>query len=139
MTVLAFVIAIVILYFTVESVRNTANRIIFAESSGVFSGRFGQASNLISGLRGSAMLVGLTDDRSNIIYNLPGFFATMYKKGIIGVLLSYWFYVKGLVRLKGAYFWMSLIIIILSFFSAHTHGTFFMMYFVSLLMEGYRE
>ena len=132
-------ILVVFLYFTVDSVAYTIDRILFDESSAAFSGRMGQASTLISDMDGSALWIGLTDDRSNIIYNLPGFFATMYKKGLIGVLLSYWFYVQGFFKLKGAQFWMTVIIFILSFFSAHTHGTFYMMFFVSLLMEGYRK
>ena len=134
-----FCLFVIGLYFTVDSVANTINRVFFDASGAAFTGRFGQASNLIRGMTGSSVLFGLTDDRSNIIFNLPGFFATMYKKGIIGVLLSYWFYVQGLFKLRGAHFWMSVIILILSFFSAHTHGTFYMMFFVAFLLEGYRK
>lgn len=133
------ILFVVILYFSVDSVANTVNRILSSGSSSAFSGRLGQASKLVKGLSGKSLLVGLTDDASNITYNLPGFFATLYKKGVIGVLLSYWFYAKGLFKLKAAGFWMSFIILILSFFSAHTHGTFYMMFFVSLLMEEYRR
>ena len=105
-------ILVVFLYFTVDSVAYTIDRILFDESSAAFSGRMGQASTLIRDMDGSALWIGLTDDRSNIIYNLPGFFATMYKKGLIGVLLSYWFYVQGFFKLKGAQFWMTVIIFI---------------------------
>jgi hypothetical protein len=128
-----------VMYFTVDSVANTVNRILFDDTSSAFSGRMGQASRLVKGLSGRALWLGLTDDRSNIIFNLPGFFVTLYKKGIIGILLSYWFYVKGVFKLKASGFWMTIIIVILSFFSAHTHGTFYMMFFVAFLMEGYRK
>ena len=133
------IVLIVGMYFTVTSVRNTIDRILFEKSSETFGGRFGQASALVSSLSGKALIFGLTGDREGIIFNLPGFFATMYKKGIIGVILSYWFYVKGLFRLKNAGFFMTVIILILSFLSAHTHGTFYMMFFVAFLMEGYKK
>ena len=136
--IIGMLLLVIVMYFTVDSVANTINRILFDKTFAAFSGRFGQASTLIKTLSGSSLLLGMTDDTSNIIFNLPGFFATLYKKGLIGILLSYWFYVKGLFRLRAFGFWMTGIILVLSFFSAHTHGTFYMMFFVALLMEEYK-
>ncbi len=128
---------VLVLYVSVDSIRHTINRILFDKSS--FTGRFGQANTLVQELSGKSLLLGLTDDRSDIIYNLPGFFSTLYRRGLIGILLSYWFYVGGVFQQKGAHFWMSVIILILSFLSAHTHGTFYMLFFVAFLMEGYKS
>lgn len=138
--VVSLIVLVVFLYFTVDAVTNTVNRFLFAEEgTSAIDGRVAQAILLVKKLRGSDLVFGLTDDASDIIFNLPGFFATLYKKGIIGIVLSYWFYGQGVFKLKGAYFWMSVIMLILSFFTAHTHGTFYMTFYVLFLVEGYRK
>lgn len=83
-------------------------------------------------------IAGIADSTSTLSFNMPGFMATAYKYGVIGIVLSYEFYVQSIVKLDVRYFLMAAILVLVSFFSAHTHGTFFMLYYVLLLMEGYR-
>ena len=64
----------------------------------------------------------------------PGFLATVYKFGLIGVFLSYTVYVYGIVKCKNAYFWTSVFVVIISFYSAQTHGTFYMMYYIFIIL-----
>lgn len=105
--------------------------------STAISGRVERAISLIRyKMKGLQYVVGVTDSVDDINFNLPGFFATMYKYGMIGTVLSYVFYVVCAMFAKGAYRWMAVIILGVSFFSAHTHGTFYMIFYVLLLMDG---
>ncbi len=101
------------------------------------SGRIERALSLIRyKMSGSQYIIGVSDSVENVDFNLPGFFATMYKYGIIGTVLSYIFYLCCAVFAKGPYRWMGIIIVVTSFFSAHTHGTFYMLFYVLMLMDG---
>ncbi len=107
------------------------------KGSTAISGRTERAISLIRyRMSGAQYLIGVSDSVDNIEFNLPGFFATMYKYGILGVLLSYLFYLCCAVFAKGPYRWMAIIILMISFFSAHTHGTFYMLFYVLMLMDG---
>lgn len=138
--VLCFMVFAVVAYFQVPAFQTAINRIVGSvngSNSSAIDGRTRLARNLVQGISGKSLLVGVTDIIEDINFNLSGFFATIYKYGVIGVILSYWFYIQGIFRLKSAFFWISVIIVIVSFFSAHTHGTFYMIYFVLLLIDGY--
>ena len=101
------------------------------------SGRIERALSLIRyRMTGLQYLVGTSDSVDGVNFNLPGFFATVYKYGLVGTLLSYAFYVYCAVDGKGAYRWMAIIILGVSFFSAHTHGTFYMLFYVLMLADG---
>jgi len=101
------------------------------------SGRIERAMSLIRyRMTGVQYLIGVSDSVDDVDFNLPGFFATMYKYGIIGTVLSYLFYVSCAIFSKGACRWMAIIILGISFFSAHTHGTFYMLFYVLMLMDG---
>ena len=78
----------------------------------------------------------ISDATTNVNFNLPGFFSTFYKYGLIGLFLSYAFYAGCALFAKGAYRWMAIIILVTSIFSAHTHGTFYMLFYVMMLMDG---
>lgn len=108
--------------------------------STAISGRMERAISLIRHkMSGSQYLVGVSDSVEDVNFNLPGFFATMYKYGIIGTLLSYVFYVCCAVFSKGANRWTAIIILGISLVSAHTHGTFYMLFYVLMLMDGVTE
>ena len=128
-----------ILYSNFSFFNNSINRILGIDITGTnaISGRVRDAYALSQTLTGSVLWFGLTDSISDIEFNLSGFFATLIKYGIVGALLSYLFYVKSLFKLKEQYFWLSIITILISFFTAHTHGTFYMLYYVVILMDGY--
>lgn len=130
---------LVILYLNVSFFNQSINRILGVEINGTdaISGRVRLAYLHAQTLTGSVLWFGLKDSISDMEFNLSGFFATLFKYGIIGTILSYAFYVKSLIKLKAEYFWLSFIVILISFFTAHTHGTFYMLYYVVILMNGY--
>lgn len=136
----AIVAVLIFAYFRVEVFRSMISRIFSSGSAGgstAIDGRTRLARMLVGGLSGTSLLFGLTEDVSDINFNLSGFYSTLYKYGLVGVALSYLFYASGIFKLKGAYFWMTLIIVVISFFTAHTHGTFYMLYYVIVIVNGY--
>ena len=137
---IVFLTVLTVMYFEVDIFRNIVIR-IFNSGSGnqstAINGRVRLARMLVGGLSGKSFIFGVTDNVSEIEFNLSGFYATLYKYGLIGIFLSYAFYVQGLFKLKGAYFWLTCIIVVISFFTAHTHGTFYMMYYIIVLMDGH--
>ena len=138
--ILVILIALLVLaYSQVGFFRNAVDRVFFPDDTkaGAIEGRVRLAKMLVEDLSGKNLFMGVTDDVSDIDFNLSGFFATLYKYGIVGIILSYFFYFRSFLKLRGAYFWLSLIIIVLSYFTAHTHGTFYMLYFILILTEGY--
>ena len=135
-----FIAAVVILYLAVPTFQRSINRIFFpTEGSSAIDGRVRRARNYIRTISGSAVLFGAENVTQDLDFNLAGFFATYIKWGLVGVFLSYWFYGQGLFRLKKEYFWITTIVLVISFFTAHTHGTFYMLYFTVFLMEGYNQ
>ena len=138
--VLVLLVAVVAMYFTVPVFQNSINRIFFnASGSTAIAGRVQLASNYVKSISGKAILFGVDHSVSELDFNLSGFFATYIKSGLIGLVLTYWFYGQGFVKFRGAYYWLTLILVVTSFFSAHTHGTFYLMYYVIFLMNGYYE
>lgn len=122
---------------TVPFVRESILRFLDFSDSGAIAGRTRLASNLLESLRGTQLLFGVTNTVAGLSFNMSGFAATLYKYGIVGVLLSYWTYLYGVFRLKGSYFWISLIIVGVSFFSAQTHGVFYMIYYTFFIFAGW--
>lgn len=140
LTAAALLAVLVLCYFTIPVFQRSVNRIILpTEGSSAIDGRIRLARNYIKTISGKAVLFGEKNVTGNLEFNLAGFFATYIKWGILGLLFTYWFYCRGLFILKSAYFWISLIIVVISFFTAHTHGTFYMLYYVIFLMEGYGQ
>lgn len=140
MILLGILILLVVAFFRIEIFRNMVLRIFSSGSTGsstAIEGRTRLARMLVEGMSGEALLIGVTENVSDITFNLSGFYATFYKYGIIGLVLSYLFYVQGIFKLKGAGFWVNVIVVAISFFTAHTHGTFYMMYYVIVTMNAY--
>lgn len=127
-----FLVILLFLYINVDFVRQTVARVPTA-----ISGRTTQAVNLLKNLDKKSLFLGSPADVGDIDFHMPGFFTTLYRQGIIGVFMSYIFYFVCLIKLRKQYFWFSVTIILISFFTAHTHGTFYMLYFVSILMIGF--
>lgn len=136
---IAFIILVIILlYYRVNPFRQSINRII--SSAGLQSsinGRTALGNSFIRRMHGSQFLFGISDRYSDIDFNMSGFNGTMFKYGIIGTCLSYLFYLKCLFDLKNQHFWIAIVIISVSFFSAHTHGTFYMLFYIVFLTDGY--
>lgn len=127
-------------YLFIPFIREGVTRIFYnASGSTAIEGRVRLAQNYVSQISGKAIWFGEQGVTSELEFNLSGFFATYIKWGVVGIILTYWFYGQGLFKLKRAYFWLTFVIIVISYFTAHTHGTFYMMYFVILLINGYNE
>jgi hypothetical protein len=90
-------------------------------------------------MRGVELIIGVADNMNQFDFNKAGFVATMYKYGAIGLLLTYFLYLYGAVCLKAPHRWFAIIILGVSFFSAHTHGTFYMLYYYFVLLDGHYQ
>ncbi len=130
-------IVFILMYFSVDFVSNAVNRIFTKNGSNAIDGRVQMAQSLIGDMNVGQFLFGATENVSDIHFNLSGFYSTLFKYGIAGLILSYAFYYFGILKLHGAYFWINLIVISISFFTAHTHGTFYMLYFSAVLFNGF--
>ncbi|MBR4147577.1 MAG: hypothetical protein IKU00_06800 [Bacteroidales bacterium] len=139
--VIVFIIIVFVAYLWIPFFHNSIQRVFTEdETSNAIEGRVRLVSDYVRGISGKAVWVGTPmNELDDLGFNIPGLFATYIKWGIFGLIFSYWFYIQGLFKLKGPYFWLSFIIIIISYFTAHTHGTFYMLYFVLFLMNGYYE
>lgn len=133
-----FVALVFVAYQFIPFFQNSVDRVFTEdETTNAIDGRVRLAENFARGISGRAVWFGTPNVIGDLDFNVSGFFATYIKFGVLGLLFSYWFYLRGVFKLKRAYFWMTLIIVVVSYFSAHTHGTFYMLYFVLFLMNGY--
>lgn len=134
----AGVAALLLLYLVVEPFRLSINR-IFVGTGGksAISGRTSTGIKAVSSMRGIELLVGKSDWGEVSSWNMSGLFYTMYTQGILGVVLSYVFYVRSVLKTKRSYLWMALVILGLSVFTVHTHAAFYMMFYVLILLGGY--
>lgn len=132
-------LAFVYLYNEISFIQSTIDRIFVGDKYGntAISGRTREGFMLLNELSLREWMFGVSTDTNDIKFNLSGFVATIYKYGIIGVVLSYFFYLYSLAKLDIVHKYMAFIILGISFFVAHTHGTFYMLYFSSFLMGGH--
>ena len=139
--VLLLIIVFFFAYQSIPFIQSAVDRVFYEdETNNAIEGRVRLVKDYVSGISGRAVWFGTPiSELDDLDFNIPGFFATYIKWGIFGLLFSYWFYLQGLFKLKGPYFWLTLIIVVISYFTAHTHGTFYMLYFVMFLMNGYYE
>lgn len=133
---------VVAAYLLVPVFRQSINRIFLASSGtgkNAIEGRMGTGIKMISGLKGWEFWFGKASWGGVHDWNMAGFFYTFYTQGLVGALLSYAFYVQSIIKLKGARFWIALILVGLSFVSLQTHAAFYMLFYVLILMDGYDE
>ena len=136
---LLFLVALIGAFIKLPVLRQSALRFLDRSDAGAIAGRTRLAKNLLRSLEGKQLLLGVTSTIQGLEFNMSGFAATLYKFGIVGIILGYWTYIYGVIHLKNAWFWISLIVVIASFFSAQTHGTFYMIYYVMFIMEGWNH
>ena len=139
--VLLLIIVFFFAYQSIPFIQSAVDRVFYEdETNNAIEGRVRLVKDYVSSITGRAVWFGTPiSELDDLDFNIPGFFATYIKWGIFGLLFSYWFYLQGLFKLKGPYFWLTLIIVVISYFTAHTHGTFYMLFFVMFLMNGYYE
>lgn len=133
MIILIFAIIGFVALFTIPTLRQSVERILTGDA---ISGRTSQANDLLRSLSRAQMVFGVTSTTEGIIYNLSGFAATLYKFGVVGIILSYAFYVQSAIQFYPPTNWIGVVILMISFFSAHTHGTIYMLYYVLILTNG---
>ena len=128
-------------FFTVPFLRNSVERIFSSgqDYSNAVSGRIASGWNVLKTMHGWQILFGVQDGLKGITASMSGFYETMFEYGVIGILISYAFFVHGLFNLKNEYFWVACIMIIASFFSQHTHSTMFLIYATFVFVDGYRK
>lgn len=138
--VLLVITILILIVILTPPLRSAFERIFDLSARGAISGRTRLAMNeLLTVMNKGNILTGLSHNLEGIEFNMPGFAATLYKYGIIGVVLSYWAYLYGAIKLKTPYVWISLLVIGVSFFSAQTHGTYYMMYYTFFILAGWYE
>ena len=130
-----FVLAVIY----VPTVRRTVSR-IFQSKTGVtaIGGRLNRAMETLGKMTSLQWIVGVEDTTHNISFNMPGLIASLYRHGLIGMVLSVGIYAKSLYRLKLPYAMTGAVILVTSMFSAHTHSTVGMLYYILILMYGFR-
>ena len=135
-----FGLVVLLAYRLIPFFQHSIDRIFTEEeTTNAIDGRVRLARNYVRHISGRAVWFGTPNVIDELEFNLSGFFATYIKWGVFGLIFSYWFYIQGLFKLKGPYFWLSLIIVVISYYTAHTHGTFYMLYYLIFLMNGYYE
>ena len=135
--VMFFVVLGVGAFVSVPVIREGVMRFLDTSDAGAIAGRTRLANMLLESLGSKNIIFGVESTTAGLDFNMPGFVATIYKFGIIGTVFSYWIYLYGVFKLKGHFFWISLIVVVTSFFSAQTHGAFYMMYYAFIILEGW--
>jgi len=137
--VLSMFVALILAYICVPVFRNSINRIIFTNGGyNAIAGRTNSGMKAVAGLQGFEWLVGKAVPGPESEKYMSAFYQMIYKYGLIGFGLSYVFYVTSLIKLKREYFWMALMVLGLSYFSVHTHGSAYLLFFCFLLLEGHK-
>lgn len=103
------------------------------------SGRIKGAMLALKEMSLTQWIFGCSDTITDANVHMSGFASTAYRYGIIGLLLSYCFFAFGLFKLDAEYFWFTVIWFAVSFFSAHTHGMSYLLYYVMFLYGGHME
>lgn len=139
--ILSMVVVLVCGYLFVDVFRNSVNRVLFPEPGGynAISGRTNSGIVALSRMHGIDWLFGKQVPGPEAKWYMSAFFETTYKYGLIGFVLSYIFYVVSLIQLKRQHFWMALMILGLSLFSVHTHGSAYLLFYCFLLLVGHQE
>lgn len=133
----AFVGFVLVMIF-VAPVRKAVTRIFFSTGSSAIGGRVAKALAGLQELSIKQWILGVADTTHGTSHNMPGMIAAIYRHGLIGMVLSMEFYVKSIWKLKMPFWVVAGVIVVTSFFSAHTHSTVGMMYYVLILMRGYQ-
>ena len=82
-------------------------------------------------------IFGISDSMGDLGKAISGYQGEMYKYGIIGVAISYVYYLIFLLSSKEYYAkYVALVLIGISFVCAHTHRDFYMLYYGVFLFHG---
>ena len=136
----SLILAVLAMYLFVDVFRDSVNRILMSEDGyNAIAGRTDSGMLAVSKLVGSEWLFGKLVPGTEAGWYMPAFYEMIYKYGLLGFAVSYGFYVNSLFKLKRQYAWLALMLLGLSYFSIHTHGSSFMMIYCILLLVGHEE
>lgn len=136
----ALLVAVVLMYLFVDVFQSSINRMFFSgDGYNAISGRTHAGAYAVAKLKGWDLILGKLNPGSEADWYMSAFHGTIYDYGLVGMVLSYIFYVVSALTLKRQHRWMVLAILGLSFFSVHTHGSAYLLYFCIILMAGHFE
>lgn len=132
------VIVLVLLYLFVDVFRSSINRIFYSPAgSTALEGRTASGIAALAKMNWLDWLCGERKLGEEAGYYMSAFYGTIYDYGVIALVLSYVFYVYSLLKLKRQYRWLALMIMGLSYFTVHTHGSSYMLHLCILLFAGH--
>lgn len=139
---LAFVLILVALYVGVPVFRKSVMRIFVSEGGSSITAVQGRT---LTGRRALGMLTGIRRyigfgdiyDISN--WNMASFFFVTFRFGWIGTAIFYSFYIYSFMKLRREAQLMTLIFLILSFFTVHMFGAYYKMFYTMIIMNGYLQ
>lgn len=136
----AFLILVVFALVFVPFFRNSVERVFGSgtDYSNAIAGRLASGIDQIKQLSGIHILFGVQDGLKGVTASMSGFNETLFQYGLIGLVLSYIFYVRGLFVFKNEYFWVAFVVLAVSLFSQHTHSTMFLLYQTFVYVNGYK-
>lgn len=135
----AFAVIFLLAYIFIPVVHNTVIRIFVPDEEGgstAIEGRVKMALRLLDGMSLKEYITGVRDNTHGIEFNIPGFADVIYRHGVFGMILSYSVYVWAVFRTSLPTAVVSLVVLVTSLFSAHTHATVGMINFIMILMSG---
>lgn len=135
-----FLIVLAVLYFGVPVFRQSVRRIFVSgvgSSMSAIDGRTATGRRSLKMLTGIRRFIGFGDiyDISN--WNMAAFYFVTFRFGWIGTVLFYSFYVYSLFKLKREAQLMTVIFLIISFFTVHMFGAYYKLYYTMVILYGY--
>lgn len=133
---------LVMLYVCVPFFRQSVSRIFMsASSSGLnaIEGRTMTGMKSLQMMQGTRRFIGFGSTYNIAGWNMPAFFFVTFKFGWIGTVLFYAFYVYSAFRLKREAQVLSIIFIILSFFTLLVYGIYYRLFYTMIILNGYAE
>lgn len=138
--VAALLLLLVALYLGVPFVRQSVQRIFVAggnSSITAIEGRTLTGKKSLTMLQGVRRFVGFGDIYDISDWNMAAFYFVTFRFGWIGTALFYSFYVHSVFKLRREAQLMTILFLILSFFTVHMFGAYYKMYYTMVMLYGY--
>ena len=135
-----FIAVIAVLYTSVPVFRQSVRRIFIAEGNSsltALEGRTVTGRRSLQMLHGVRKFIGFGDIYNIGGWNMAAFYFVTFKFGWVCMSLFYSFYVYSLFHLRRESQMMTLVFLILSFFTVHMFGAYYKMYYTMIILNGY--
>ena len=135
-----FVFVMALFFVFVPFLRKSVIRIFISGSGSKHSaieGRTLTGINSLKLMKGIRKLIGFGDIYDISDWNMAAFFFVTFRFGWLGTALFYSFYVYSLFKLRREAQMMTVIFLILSFFTVHMFGAYYKMYYTMTILYGY--